>query len=417
MFESINDQLYVYQTKKFKTITVTAYLMVPFEYSKITHASLLASMMKVGTQKYPNHQSFNQHLESLYGLTCQTSSYHVGKMQLIELTTTSINERYINESIDLFNQQLSLMNDMLYDLKVEDNAFDATNTALMKKQLSDHITNVLNDKRTYAIDRYHHFIDQDGIYGSRNMGYHDQLDGITSVSLYEYYQSFLSHMKMVVLVAGDLTSQQLDLLQNTLKLRNNDLDVEFVVDYVAPTFSSHIEAIEVNQSHLVYGFKIGANRLINHAIGLVYNQVLGGYMQSKLFKMVREKHSLCYTVYSSYQPSFGTMIIYAGIQKEKEPKARELIELQLDAIKAGDVSSQELSDAKAQLVSAILKNQDSANSLISQSFNQLMVKNSLTIKQLEDAIQLVTVEDLKRIACTVKPMMYYFLAGKEGNDE
>lgn len=417
MFESINEQLYVYQTKKFKTITVTAYLMVPFEYKMITHASLVARIMKVGTNAYPNHQLFNQHLESLYGLTCQTGAYHIGKMQLIELTTTSINERYIKEPFDLFSKQLSLMHDMLFDLKTNHEAFDTVNLNLVKKQLADHITNVLNDKRTFAIDRYHTFIDDKGLYGSRNMGYLDQLEAVNEESLYDYYQQFIKQMKMVVFVTGDLNDEQLSLLENTFKHTSNDLDVEFVVEFNAPEFTSHVEEIEVNQSHLVYGFKLGANRLNDHAIGLVYNQILGGYMQSKLFKIVREKHSLCYTVYSSYQPTFGTMIVYAGIQREKEKQAKLLIEEQLHAMRTGDVTDQELKDAKAQLVSALKKNQDSASSLISQNFNQLMVKNSLTLDQLEEHIMNVSVEDLVRVANTVEAMMYYFLAGKEGHDE
>ncbi len=416
MFNQLNDHTYLFQTKKFKTITMTAYLMFPFEYQQITLASLLARVMKAGTKKYPDHQKFNAYLESMYGLTCQTNAYHVGMSQLIEVSTSSINEQYIKEEIDLLKNQLTLMHDMIYDLCTEGNAFSKVNVDLMKKQLNDQITSVLNDKRTYAVDRYNALIDGEGVYGSRNIGYHEQLEVVDERQLYDFYQEVLAKMKLVVFVVGDLDAAQQLLLKDAFVGKNHEA-LSLVYDFKPPLFTEKVEQIEVNQSHLVYGFKLEANRLNQHAVGLVYNQILGGYMQSKLFKVVREQHSLCYTVYSAYQPSYGTLMIYAGIERSKEEKARSLIEAQLKAMIDLDISQEELEGAKAQLISSIVKNQDSANALISQSFNWMMVGQNTTVETLTKDIEAVDLSQIQKLALTVKPMLYYFLAGREEGHE
>ena len=48
----------------------------------------------------------------------------------------------------------------------------------------------------------------------------------------------------------------------------------------------------------------------------VYCYILGGGPDSKLFKNVREKHSLCYNISCFHRPVTNTMIITAGVNKE-----------------------------------------------------------------------------------------------------
>jgi predicted Zn-dependent peptidase len=53
---------------------------------------------------------------------------------------------------------------------------------------------------------------------------------------------------------------------------------------------------------------------------MVYNAILGGYVNSKMFQNVREKESLAYTARSMYIKHKAILLITAGIEIEKYEK-------------------------------------------------------------------------------------------------
>ena len=60
----------------------------------------------------------------------------------------------------------------------------------------------------------------------------------------------------------------------------------------------------------------------NHVLR-VYNTILGTMNDSVLFNIVREKHSLCYSIGSYYSKFNPSLTIYAGINKDNYEKESE----------------------------------------------------------------------------------------------
>ena len=103
----------------------------------------------------------------------------------------------------------------------------------------------------------------------------------------------------------------------------------------------------------------------NTAAMSVFSNLLGGYSQSRLFQVVREKNSLCYFIHSSYDPMNGIMTIAAGIDMNNYDKTKELIGKQIKDLQDGHITDEELSMVKTMLINALSKVDDDPDAIIS----------------------------------------------------
>ena len=148
----------------------------------------------------------------------------------------------------------------------------------------------------------------------------------------------------------------------------------------------------------------------------LYNIILGGGSDSKLFKNVREENSLCYSISSITNKLDNLLIIMAGIDKASYKKCLELIEENMLDMKKGKFTEKDLKIAKEYYISAIDEMLESESSIID---NYLMVEligvddyEEKRKKMLE-----VTKRDIIRVAKKIKMDTVFFLEGvkDEGN--
>ena len=145
----------------------------------------------------------------------------------------------------------------------------------------------------------------------------------------------------------------------------------------------------------------------------MFNAIFGGFSQSRLFKVVREKHSLCYYVSSSYDAFNGMMIVNAGIEAKDYHKTLSLIENQLTDIQAGHLNEEEIHLAKMMLENALKKTNDEAGSMIALAYNRDITHIHETSEEYIEKLKNVTLEEIVEVAKKVKLDTIYFLTGKE----
>ena len=102
--------------------------------------------------------------------------------------------------------------------------------------------------------------------------------------------------------------------------------------------------------------------------------ILGGGMSSRLFQEVREKHGLCYSIYSFHWgfSDTGVFGIHAATEKEDLTKLMPLI---LDQLKraAEDISVEEADRARAQIRAGLMMSMESPASRAAQLARQVML--------------------------------------------
>lgn len=142
---------------------------------------------------------------------------------------------------------------------------------------------------------------------------------------------------------------------------------------------------------------------------MIYNSILGGSANSKLFQNVREKASLAYTASSSYYRLKNNIFINCGIEIENYEKALEIIKKQIEDMKNGDFTDEEIENAKKGIIAAIKTIDDEQDTEITYFFGQELsnVKNSL--EEYIKKIQSVNRESILNIANKVSINTIYFL--------
>ena len=173
------------------------------------------------------------------------------------------------------------------------------------------------------------------------------------------------------------------------------------------------EQMDVTQGKLVLGLTIVKNDLDSKYVTLVYNTILGGGANSKLFQNVREKASLAYTAGSNYVRQINNIFVRCGIEISNYEKALEIIKQQLEDIKQGKFSDKDLENAKTNIISTIKFIPDEQDTGITYYFGQELSNNNIDFEEYEKRVRNVTKEQIMELAKGVNIHTIYFLTGKE----
>ena len=177
------------------------------------------------------------------------------------------------------------------------------------------------------------------------------------------------------------------------------------------------DSLQVTQGKLSMGFRLGECMEEPDAAAIrVFNGVFGGCVTGKLFMNVREKLSLCYYASSSVDLHKGVMIVSSGIEFDKFDAAKDEILSQLEAVKNGDFTADELEAAKRSISGDYRSLGDSPAALEGYYLDQALIGPDLSPAELAEEIEKVTREQVIEIAKGVELDAIYFLRGaKEEN--
>ena len=145
----------------------------------------------------------------------------------------------------------------------------------------------------------------------------------------------------------------------------------------------------------------------------LFNALYGGCVTSKLFLNVREKLSLCYYANSSFDIYKGIIYVMSGIDKEKYDEASGEILQQLEYLKRGEITEEEMDSAKKQIVTDLKRIMDSQQASERFFLDSFAAGLFFTPDEMIDLVNNVTIDDLVKLGESVKPDTIYFLYGKE----
>jgi len=170
------------------------------------------------------------------------------------------------------------------------------------------------------------------------------------------------------------------------------------------------EKMDVSQGKLCMGFRTHVEPASEDYYPLVvYNGILGGDVHSKLFMNVREKASLAYYAQSVLEKYKGLMIIMSGIESENRSKAEEIILKQVEAMKQGDFTKEDLEAAQKSLETGLKSMQDSQGGIVDFFLSQHLTESGEDFDSMIEKLKSVTADDVVRVAQNVQLDTIYFL--------
>jgi len=407
-----NKFIHVMKTDKFKTSFVVAFFVSDLKREDITINTLIPAVLTRGTANLQTMKEINFKLDSLYGATLDGSSDKIGDKQALQFYITTIDDKYALENEKLLEESIKLLLDVIYHPKLVNGVFDEDFVKTEKENLKELIKSRINDKASYAISRLIEEMYQDAPYGAYKYGNIEDLDKINSANLYEQYQKVLcnSELHFYVCSSAEVDVNWFHICKEYQKMKK----APAVCNTSSTPGEKHIiEKQDVIQGKLVLGYDVAIDQEDLYK-AQVYNAILGGSSNSKMFQNVREKESLAYTARSTYLKHKQTLLLFAGIEIDQYEKALETIKLQVEDMKLGNFSEEDIRDAKVFLKNIMRSYADSQDILIDLSMGQIVMGMNDSIEEMIQKIDCVTREDILYVANRVKFNTEYFLTANDG---
>ena len=139
--------------------------------------------------------------------------------------------------------------------------------------------------------------------------------------------------------------------------------VDFVEDKQVYVGGGRVECKDIEQTHLVLGFKGASYMDKDYYNYSVLSTIFGGGMSSRLFQEIREKRGLVYTINSFNQAlkHAGIFGIYAGTTPKELDELLPVVVTEIKKLMNEKVSETELKRAKTQIKASLLMSLESSS--------------------------------------------------------
>ncbi len=392
--------------------------MLPLNRETASINALLPLVLRHGSRELPDMTALNRRLKELYGARIDGSAGKRGEIQLVTLYCENLGDNYTLGGEQVLLSCAGLLNSVIFDPALENGSFKPQDVEIEKRNLEDQIDSLLNEKRQYATMRLKEEMCPNEAYGVCEFGRKEDVKGITPQKLFEAWQSMLKNARTEIFLLGPGESQQVEkLFADSFGSLGRDNVAEATTRVIkeAGEVKTIVERLPVTQAKLVMGLRTGAASPDNTDAMQLAIAILGGTPHSKLFANVREKMSLCYYCMSYFERQKGVVFIDSGIEEQNYEKARAEILHQLDELKAGNFSDDDMRFAKLSLQNSFTQVGDSLDSLGIYYLGQTLSGEIRTPEQAAEAIMSVTREAVISAASGILLDTVYLLAGnKEG---
>ena len=413
-----NITLHTIHAEQFKTNVISVFLTTELKKENVTKEALLPAVLRLGTQSMTTQQKINKALESLYGAAFNCGVEKRGDNHVLKFYLETIQDEYTLDHETIFKQLLQFMFEIILNPVLENGHFKEEFVKREKENLRKIIEGRIDNKTNYAYSRCIEEMFKNQAYGTYEYGYVEDLEKIHAKDLYEFYLEFLKHCKIDIFVSGNI-KQESDLKELIEKeLFGSGLPLEgrkvsFVKNSINDTPKDLQEKIikenmEITQGKLVIGLCV-QNQGNKVAETSVYNAILGGGANSKLFQNVREKASLAYTAGSGYLKTKNVILIRCGIEIENYEAAIQIIKQQLEDMKNGEFDENDMKNAKELIMASIRSTKDEQTSEISYNFSQELSEYPIELDKFEEKVKEISREEILTIAKSVQIDTIYFL--------
>ncbi len=409
-------KLHCIQTEKFKTNLLAMFITIPLTRQNVTLNSVIPAVLKRGTKELKTQEEIAKKLENMYGASFDCGIEKIGDNHVIKFYLESLNDNFIPKEAnqDLLKQSVELLLDIILNPLVEKEAFKAEYVKAEKENIKVLIESKIDNKDAYAYNRCVEEMYKNEPYGLYKYGYIEDLEKIDEKNLYKYYKELIENSKIDIFISGELNIEKTANLvaqnQNIIKLPEREAhisnnpreiknkEIQTIEDKMDITQGKLVMGLDVNEQDPEAKFKIA-----------IYNVILGESATSKLFQNVREKASLAYTARSNYVRQKSNIYIRCGIEIANYEKAVKIIKEQLEDMKNGKFTEEDIKNAKKYMTSGIESIQDEQDSEITYYLGQELSQKLITFKEYAEKIEEITKEDVKEIANKISINTIYFL--------
>ncbi|MBS4199021.1 insulinase family protein [Bacillus sp. FJAT-49732] len=416
LVEKSGYTLHLIPTEKYKTNTIVWKMKAPLDKETATYRALLPNVLQSNSKKYTTTSALRSYLDELYGASFFTDVSKKGEFHIISFTLEVANEKFLQDKTPLLQKAIEFLSEVLQNPNVTDRAFDEATMRKEKHSLKRRIQSVYDDKMRYASVRLVEEMCKDEAYAIHASGDEDKVDKITGASLFDYYERAFMEDKMDLYIIGDIDSNEVENFCSLFQFQDRTTNQQQHVEEKSVTKVKEVkETQDINQGKLNIGCRTNIKYGDSDYFTLqMFNGIFGGFPHSKLFINVREKESLAYYAASRVESHKGLLMIMSGIDSKNYDKAVSIIKEQMDLMKDGSFTDEEISQTKAVIQNQFLETIDSARGVIEVFYHNTVAGTNVAINDWIEKTNSTTRDEIVAVAQKVELDTIYFLSGMEG---
>jgi len=415
--------IHIIETKKFKTVTVKVNFKRKLKKDEIVYRNMLINVLCQSTEKYPTKRLMEVKTEDLYDLSYQGSNYASGRYSVMGFDIVFLNEKYTEHG--MFDKSIDFLIDILFKPNLDDSkmqkSFNKKAFDMSYKLLESSLKSLKENPSVYSKIRMLEYMDVKSESSFRSCGYLEDLEKMDARKLYKYYESVLKKDIVDIFVIGDVDSKRIEkILEDKINIKTikKESESHFIETKQTKLFAkTYKEPTSYSQSQLVMGLKIPkmsdfeARYVLN-----AYSYILGGGPDSKLFKNVREKNSLCYSITSIGQPLNGILVITSGIDAKNFDKTVSLVKKELKEMVKGNFNDEDIMKAKITYINSLKELEDNPQNILSL-YTGMEYLNSDGIDERINRINKVNKKNIMSLASKIKLDTIYLLEGGDNSEK
>lgn len=408
-------KLHTIKTEKFKTNLIAVMLTTKLDRKNITKNALIPAVLRRGTKFMQTQEEINKKMEDMYGASFDCGLDKTGDNQILKFYMETVNNEFLPQDAEnMIKSSIEKIFEIIFNPYLENGVFKKEYVEQEKENIKQIIDGKIDSKARYALDRCIEEMYKNEPFGLYKFGYVEDLKDINEKNLYEYYLELIKTCKIDIYISGIVDENIHNIIkqnENIEKLEERKPDFkEFKLVKKENEEAKEIqESMEVTQGKLIIGLDVNIlDKDARYKI-MIYNSLLGGSANSKLFQNVREKASLAYTASSSYYRFKNNIFINCGIDISNYQKALEIIKKQIEDMKNGDFTDEEIENAKNGIIASIKTIDDEQDTEITYYFGQELSGTKTSLEEYIENIQKVNKADVLEVAKQISINTIYFL--------
>jgi len=393
-----NVRLHIIPTEKFTTNIMCILIRRPLIREEVTQTSLIPPLLSRGSAKYPSLRDIRLAAEALQGSIFNAQIVKKGEQQILQFFL-----EYIEGDNTFKGHGLVFLQEIVKNPRIEGNGFNPHYVTSEIENLKTRIEGRINNKGEYANYKCLELMCEGEPFGLYGDGYAEDLPTITAEGLLHHYHNIWADSPIDFIAFGkwDETWLKQEILSRFGPFTIPRKQIPKATLHPA---RSAPQIIRINhnttQGNLCIGLR-GEIPPIGHEFihFQLANEILGGGPNAKLFANIREKKSLCYAIFSSIYRFKSLMCIQAGTEPDKLEHVLQLAEDEVNGIKKGHFSPDDLHNAKQSLSKRWRSTLDNPSACLDFYASQSLIGDTLTVDQLLAQIQEATPDDISKVAC------------------
>ncbi len=401
--------------QKFNRCRISIHFAFPAERKTATAHALLPLVMERGYADCPDMTQMTKKLARLYGADLTVDARPLGCNHNLCVSVTGIKDAFALEGEHLTDEYTALALGTAFHPYFVGGRFDPESVEIEKQMLKKALEDEINEKRLYCQRQANREFFGNSPAGVRQEGYLEEVDGLTSEAVTAAYQAMLRTANIELIVLG-CDEAQTEAVKDALltELRSIERKPIPLVENMAMPRQETVrktERFDTTQAKLCMLFTLGEPMRPDQlaAVRLAMS-LYGGSVTSRLFLNVRERDHLCYYCSSAFQSFTGSMAVNSGVEHADAARAEKAILKELDDLRTGTITDEELEDCRRSLLSGMTGSEDTLGGIETWYYMEVLRGGAVqTPDDAREALRRVTKDDVRAILRQLTLSVSYLL--------